>query len=147
MLVLQAFTNIKYNFQNLCMTELSISESGGDWNVKSEGNTLVWTFNEGMSLSKFGEEAYPTYEQILADHGEKIEGMVTVIEMDDPFNEDAFEVWENAGKKAQEEGIRKWALVADGLTKISLRGKLDYDDLRVKGFEEKDEAVEWSRDQ
>jgi hypothetical protein len=28
-----------------------------------------------------------------------------VIELNDPFNDEAFKIWENAGQKAQEEGI------------------------------------------
>jgi len=128
------------------MADISISESGDNWSVKSDQNTLVWVFEEGMDLSKFGEEAYPLYKQILADHGEAVEGMVTIINMKDPFNDDAFEVWENAGKKAQEEGVEKWVLVADGLTQLSLREKLDYQDLRVKGEESRDKAIEWVRE-
>ena len=71
-----------------------------------------------MELSKFKQEAYPVYKDILSENGEEVNGMVTVIELDDPFNDEAFKVWENAGQKAQEEGIDRWALVADGLTKL-----------------------------
>ena len=70
-----------------------------------------------MELSKFKQEAYPVYKDILSENGEEVNGMVTVIELDDPFNDEAFNVWENAGQKAQEEGIDRWALVADGLKK------------------------------
>lgn len=127
------------------MSNLMVSENGSKWSVKSEGDTLVWTFEEGMELSKFKQEAYPVYKDILSENGEEVNGMVTVIELDDPFNDEAFKVWENAGQKAQEEGIDRWALVADGLTKLSLRGKLDYENLKLKGFEGKSEAVNWSR--
>ena len=127
------------------MSDLSVSDSGDKWSVKSEGDTLVWKFEEGMELSKFKQEAYPLYKELVSEHTEEINGMVTVIELDDAFNEEAFKVWENAGQKAQDEGIERWALVADGLTKISLKGKLDYDDLEVKAFEDSSEAIDWSR--
>lgn len=128
------------------MTESFVSESGSNWDVKSEGETLVWTFKEGMDLSKFKEEAYPTYERILQDEGEKVNGMVTIINFDNPFNKDAFEVWEKAGKKASEEGIERWAVVAEGITKHSLHGKVDVDGLKVHSTEDKEEALDWARD-
>lgn len=127
------------------MSKLPVSESGDRWSVKSEEDTLVWTFEEEMELSKFKEEAYPLYKEILSESGNEINGMVTIIELDDAFNEEAFKVWENAGQKAQDEGIERWALAANGLTKISLKGKLDYDELKVKAFEDRSEAIDWSR--
>lgn len=128
------------------MAELMVSDSGDKWSVKSEGDTLVWIFEEGMDLSKFKEEAYPTYESILVDEGENVNGMVTIVNFDDPFNKDAFKVWEKAGQKASEEGIDRWAVVAEGLTKMSLKGKLDFDGLEVNSTEDEKDAIEWARE-
>jgi hypothetical protein len=38
------------------MSGLVVSENGSEWRVKSEGDTLVWTFEEGMELSKLNRK-------------------------------------------------------------------------------------------
>jgi hypothetical protein len=71
--------------------------------------------------------------------------MVTVVELDEPFNADAFEVWENTAKRLDASAVDRWAVVADGIKAISLRGKVNVGDLDVYTTEDRSEAVEWVR--
>jgi hypothetical protein len=70
--------------------------------------------------------------------------MVTVVKLDDPFTPDVFEVWERSVQRADEAGIERWAVVADGIKAISLRGKVDTGDLETLTTEDRTEAAEWA---
>lgn len=103
---------------------------------------MIWEFQEGMELAAFEEAAYPVYEDLL--DRDDIKGMVTVVEFDDPFTEDVFEVWEQSAQRADAEGIQRWAVVAEGIKAISLRGKINTGGLDVLTTEGRTEAMEWA---
>lgn len=115
-----------------------------DWNVEVSDGVLVWTFPAGMDQNAFGEDAFEEYEQLLDRHD--VAAMVTVIELEDPFGTETFEVWETAAERAAAEGIDRWAIVADGLKSISLRSHVDQPGLEVFTTEDRTEAVEWARE-
>lgn len=121
------------------MTE---SHTGEGWKVKTENNVIIWDFEQGMELSAFKEEAYPLYEKLIEE--KNLKAMVTVVKLDDPFNKEAFQVWEKAAQRAQEAGMEKWAVVAEGITAISLKGKIDVDNLEVLKTEDREEAINWA---
>jgi len=118
-------------------------DSGDGWTVEIDGTVMIWEFLPGMELSAFSEEAYPVYEDLLARHD--VDAMVTDVLLDDPFNSEAFEVWERSALRAEEAGLERWAVVADGITAISLRGKVETGDLETLTTEDRSEAVEWAR--
>ncbi|MFB6217893.1 MAG: hypothetical protein ABEH77_01750 [Halobacteriaceae archaeon] len=122
---------------------MSLSERGDGWTVEVDGSVMVWEFLPGMELEAFREEAYPVYEELLASHD--IDGMVTVVQLDDAFTDEVFEVWEQSARRAEEAGIERWAVVADGIKAISLRGQVETGDLDTYTTEERTEAVEWAR--
>lgn len=119
-----------------------VSKSGDRWTVEIEDSVMIWEFLEGMELSAFRDEAYGTYEDLLESHD--IDGMVTHVQLDDPFDSETFEVWEKSAQRADSAGIQRWAVVADGITAISLRGKIDTGDLDTLTTEDRTEAVEWA---
>ena len=121
------------------MTE---SRTGEGWKVKTENNVIIWDFEQGMELSAFKEEAYPLYEKLIDE--KNLKAMVTVVKLDYPFNKEAFQVWEKAAQRAQEAGMEKWAVVAEGITAISLKGKIDLDNLEVLKTEDREEAINWA---
>jgi hypothetical protein len=71
--------------------------------------------------------------------------MVTVVDLKDPFNQAVFTIWEESAQRAEEAGITRWAVVADGIKALSLRGKIDTGGLAVFTSEDRDEATEWAR--
>ncbi|SFC08722.1 hypothetical protein SAMN05444422_104194 [Halobiforma haloterrestris] len=95
-----------------------------------------------MDLEAFETEAYPVYEDLLAERD--VETLVTVVELEEPFTREAFEVWERAALKASDAGVDRWALVADGAKALSLRGQIDVGDLDVCTTEERTEAFAWA---
>jgi hypothetical protein len=121
---------------------MSVSKHGDGWTVDLTDGLMVWEFEQGMELSEFSDSAYPVFEELLAEHD--ISGMVTVVRLDDPFSSDVFEVWEQSARRIDEAGVDRWALVADGVKAISLRGKVDVGDVTVLTSEDRDEATEWA---
>lgn len=117
-------------------------ETGNGWSVEVKGDIMVWEFLPGMELSAFKAEAYPVYEDLLSTHD--FEGMVTDVRLDDPFNSEAFEVWEQSALEADRAGIDRWAVVADGIKAISLGGKIDTGGLETLTTENRSEAIEWA---
>lgn len=121
---------------------MSVTESGDGWTAEIEDGVLIWEFLDGMELSAFETEAYEVYEELLGSYD--IDAMVTHVQMADPFDSDTFEVWERSAQKADSAGIERWAVVADGITAISLRGKIETGGLETLTTENRTEAVEWA---
>jgi hypothetical protein len=121
---------------------MSETRTGDGWTVEVDGNLMIWEFLPGMELSTFAEDAYPVFEELLDAHD--IEGMVCDVELDDPFNDEAFEVWEKTAKRAAEAGMERWAVRAEGIKALSLRGKIDTHGLETMTTEDRTEAVEWA---
>jgi hypothetical protein len=119
------------------------SYRGDGWTVELEDSVMVWEFLPGMELAAFRGEAYPIFEDLLTEHD--ITGMVTVVKLDDAFNADVFEVWETSAQRAETGGVERWAVVADGIKAISLRGKVNTGGLETLTTEDRTEAVEWAR--
>jgi len=122
---------------------MSVSKRGDGWTVAVDDGVMAWEFLPGMELQAFREEAYPVYEDLLETHD--VDGMVTVVKLDDAFNEQVFEVWERSAARAEQAGIERWAVVADGIKALSLRGKVDTGGLDTLTTENRREAVEWAR--
>jgi hypothetical protein len=118
-------------------------QSGDGWTVEIHDGIMVWEFLPGMELSTFETEAYPVYEDLLSEHD--FDGMVTDVQLEDPFTSEAFEVWEKSAQQADQAGIERWAVVADGIKAISLRGKIDTGGLDTLTTEDRTEAIEWAR--
>jgi hypothetical protein len=122
---------------------MAATERGDGWTVEIDDGVMIWEFLPGMKLSAFIEDAYPVFEDLLATYD--ITGMVTVVKLDDPFTEDVFEVWEKTAQRLTEAGVGRWAVVADGIKAISLRGKINVGSLETHTTENRTEAIEWAR--
>jgi len=118
-------------------------QTGDGWTVEVQGNIMIWEFLPGMELSAFKEEAYPVYEDLLADGD--FDGMVTDVRIDDPFTSEVFDVWEKSAQRADQAGIERWAVVAEGISAISLRGKVNTGGLETLTTEDRSEAIEWAK--
>lgn len=118
-------------------------QSGDNWHVAVDGSVMVWEFQPGMALSAFSEEAYPVYEGLLGRYD--VTAMVTDIQLEDPFDDEAFTMWERAAEHAAAAGVDRWAIVAEGIKSISLRGKVEVGDLETLATEDRAEAMEWAR--
>lgn len=123
---------------------MSVQQRGDGWTVEVDDGVMTWEFLPGMELSAFRDDAYPVYERLLDEHD--IVGMITVVKLDDAFNQDVFEIWEQSALRAEKAGIERWAVVADGIKALSLRGKVDTGGLDTLTTEDRTEAVEWARD-
>lgn len=123
---------------------MTVTRSGDGWRVEVDDEVMVWEFQPGMELSAFERDAYPVYEELLDAHDP--DGMVTVVELDDPFTDAVFEVWERSAERARTAGVERWAVVADGIKALSLSGQVDVSGLETHTAERRAEAVEWARD-
>jgi hypothetical protein len=117
-------------------------QTGNGWTVETQDNIMIWEFLPEMELSAFSEEAYPVYEELVSEND--FDGMVTDVQMEDPFTPDVFEVWEKSAQRADRAGLDRWAVVADGIKAISLGGKIDTGDLDTLTTEDRSEAVSWA---
>lgn len=122
---------------------MTVTRSGDGWTVELDDGVMVWEFLPGMELSAFKKDAYPVFEELLESHD--ITAMVTVVKLDDPFNSEVFEIWEQSASRADEAGIQRWGVVADGIKAISLRGKIETGNLETLTTEERTAAAEWAR--
>jgi hypothetical protein len=122
---------------------MSTEQRGDGWTVTVDGGVMIWEFLPEMELDAFAEDAYPVYERLIEEND--IEGMVTVVNLDDAFSADIFEVWERSAQRAEDGGVRRWAVVADGIKALSLRGKVDTGGLTTLTTDDRTEAVEWAR--
>jgi len=122
---------------------MTVSERGDGWTVEVDDSVMVWEFLPGMELEAFRSEAYPVYEDLLRSHD--VDAMVTVVKIDDAFNEEVFKIWENSARRADQAGVERWAVVADGIKALSLRGKVDTGSLETLTTEDRAEAMEWAR--
>jgi hypothetical protein len=121
---------------------MSVSESGDRWTVEVDNSVMIWEFLPGMEIAAFKQEAYPVFEDLLASHD--VNAMVTVVKLDEPFTEEVFSVWEQSAKRASEAGVDRWAVVAEGIKAISLRGQIDTGGLETLTTENRPDAVEWA---
>jgi len=119
-----------------------VSRSGDGWTVEVTDGVMTWEFLPGMEMSTFGDAAYETFEDLLDSHD--VTAMVTVVKLDDPFTAETFAVWERSAQEAEAAGIERWAVVAEGIKAISLRGKVDTGGLETLTTEDRSEAVEWA---
>ncbi len=122
---------------------MAVANKGTGWTVDVNDDVMVWEFLPGMELSTFQEEAYPVYEDLLKR--QDFHGMVTVVLLEDPFTREVFELWEQAALRADRAGIDRWAVVAEGIKSLSLRGKVDVGSLETLTTEDRTEAVQWAK--
>ena len=122
---------------------MSRQESGTGWTAQYDDGAIIFEFRPGMPLSAFGDEAFPVYDRYLRT--KDATGLVTVVELEDPFDASTFEVWEKTAQRGVEGDLDRWAVVADGIKGISLRGKIDTDDLETKVTDDRTEAIEWAQ--
>jgi len=122
---------------------MGISKSGDVWTVEVENGVMIWEFRDGVELSPFRDGVYPVCEKLLEAHD--ISGTVTHVDMADPFNADTFEVWAQSALTVDRAGQDRWEVAADGITVISLGGKIDTSELDTLTTEARTEAVEWTK--
>jgi hypothetical protein len=113
------------------------------WTMEQSGDVLIFEFGEGMDIDAFGEEAWEAYTDAL--ERERVCGVVTVVETDDPFDAATFDVWDRSGEIAAEKGVDRWAVVGDRLKRMSTKSQLDTEGLTVEGFDDRDEALAWAQ--
>lgn len=122
---------------------MSKQQRGDNWTVEIDDTVMVWEFLPGMELSAFRDDAYPIYEQLLDEYD--VTGMVTVVKLDDALSSEVFEIWEKSALRAEQAGIERWAVVAEGIKALSLGGKVDTGGLDTLTTEDRTEALEWAR--
>lgn len=119
---------------------------GNNWSLEYEDGVVIGRFLEGMKLEAFGEQAYPAFQEIIEAHEDDIVATADLVELEDPFGEDVLEVWEQAARSSSQlPNYKRGALVADGITQLSLKNKLRVPDATIETFEDLDTAFEWAR--
>lgn len=71
--------------------------------------------------------------------------MATLVDLDDPFGGAVSDIREESAGWAENAGVARWGVAADGITPISFRGRIDIGGLETYTTEDRDEAVEWAR--
>lgn len=121
---------------------MELHDHGSGWAVYVDGPVMLWEFKSGMELAAFADEAYPVYEDLL-ERGD-FRAMVTDVQLDDPFTSEAFDLWERSAQTAVGAGIERWALVAEGIKSMSLRGRIQTGELEIHTTEDRAEAITWA---
>jgi hypothetical protein len=122
---------------------MSVRTEVRGWTVDRRERTLVFEFGEDMDQSEFGESAWRKYTDLL-DDGE-VDAVVTVLELDEAFSSDTFDVWAESAAAAVDAGVDRWAIVADDkLKRMSIRSQMDESGLSVESFADRDEALAWA---
>lgn len=116
---------------------------GTRWEAVVDGSITVWDFKEGMSMETFWDEPYPTYRELCRI--EDWDGLVTEIHLEEPFGDEALEVWDQAGDFSAEQGVSRWAVVSEGLVGLAVKSRLKADGLEVMTTEDRDEAISWAK--
>jgi len=121
-------------------------KSGSAWSLEYDDGVVVGRFGEDMPLSAFEEEAYPAFEAIVDEYEEDIVGTADLVEVDGTLGGDILSVWEQAAQEsAQLPNYRRGALVADGIKRLAIKGKLSVPNAEIETFERLDDAIEWAR--
>ncbi|MFC7057978.1 STAS/SEC14 domain-containing protein [Halovenus salina] len=123
-----------------------MKRSGDSWSLEYDDGVVIGRFREGMPLSAFETGAYPAFEAICAQHSEDIIGTADLVELDDALGTEVLDIWEQAAQESSQlPNYRRGALVADGITNLSLKNKLRVPNAEIKGFENLDDAIAWAR--
>lgn len=120
---------------------MSISRSGEAWTIKVSDDVIIWKFLPGTGLAVFEHSAFPVYEEFLTTYD--IDGLLTVIQLEDPFTKSVFETCEKSARLADEAGATKWAVVAEGIKDVPLTNRVDTGDLAVRTTEDREKALAW----
>ena len=119
---------------------------GDDWSLEYDDGVVIGRFGEGMPLSAFEEEAYPAFEEILAQHRDDIVATADRVELKSALGDDVLEIWEAAARESSRlPNYERAALVADGILRYGLKRQLRVPDAEVETFEDLDRAVHWAR--
>lgn len=121
-------------------------KEGNNWSLEYDDGVVIGKFLDGMELEAFGDEAYPAFEEIIDAHEYDIVATADLVELEDPLGEEILEVWEDAARSSSQlPNYKRGALVADGITQLSLQNKLRVPDATIETFEDLDTAIEWAR--
>jgi hypothetical protein len=119
---------------------------GDDWSLEYDDGVVIGRFGEGMPLSAFEEEAYPAFEEILAQHRDDIVATADLVELEDALGDEVLEIWEAAARESSQlPNYERAALVADGILKYGLKRQLRVPDAEIETFEDLDRAIHWAR--
>lgn len=121
---------------------MSILRRTDGWEVDQIGETLVFGFTEEMEQESFGDEAWREYTETLEQ--DTVCAVVTVVDISEPFDASTFDVWARSGEVAVQHGVERWAVVGDQLKRMSTISQLRRPGLAVRGFDDRDAAIEWA---
>lgn len=121
-------------------------EKSADWSFEVEGTVIVAEFPEGTKLT--GEESDMMVERFT----ELVErpntnAHVTILRSSEPYSREGQENLKHSALAGVEEGITRWAVVAEGTKQMTMKSKVDVDGVEVEGFglDEVDDAIEWAQ--
>ncbi len=91
-----------------------------------------WTFAKGTKDADFGE-LYPEMKRVFS--AGEITRLCTVIEVEEPTDDDVLQLWFNIGEAAQEGQIKKWGLV---IAPLDLMPKMTFERMVSGGGKDRD---------
>lgn len=121
---------------------MTISRSGEAWTIAVDDSVIIWKFLPGTGLANFEHSAFPVFEEFLTTYD--IESLLTIIQLEDPFTRSVFDTCEKSARLADDAGVQKWAIVAEGIKDVSLTGEITTGDLAVVTTEDREKALEWA---
>jgi hypothetical protein len=121
-------------------------KEGANWSLEYEETILIARFEKGLDYDAFGKEAFPAFKQILDVHGDDIVGSANLVTIEDSLTGEVFEVWEAAADEyAELPNYKRGGFTAEGITGLSLKGKLDVPGAENRTFDDFETAIEWVR--
>ncbi len=121
-------------------------EKSTDWEFYVEDDVIVAEFPEDTELS--GEESdlmVERFTELMDRPG--TDAHVSVLRSNEPYSKEGQENLRKSAQAGVEAGITRWAVVAEGTKRITMRKQVDVDGVTVESFglDEKADAVEWAK--
>ncbi|MFC6719711.1 hypothetical protein ACFQGT_13005 [Natrialbaceae archaeon GCM10025810] len=121
-------------------------QSGTEWEFRVDGDVIVGEFPEETELSGTESDAMVERFTELLERP-NTDAHVSVLRSTEPYSKEGQENLRQSALASVERGVDRWAVVAEGTKRLTMKTNVDVDGLDVEtfGLEEKAEAIEWAR--
>jgi hypothetical protein len=120
-----------------------MSASGDGWKMYTEQNVVVAEFTEADAFDAVDEIRR---EFVALTEQPDVTATIAHMNFDRSPGDRLLDGAAKAAEQASDNGLERWAAVADGIERVAMQGRLSDTDVEVMATRELDEAMEWARD-
>ncbi|WP_135667352.1 STAS/SEC14 domain-containing protein [Halorhabdus rudnickae] len=122
------------------------TQKSADWEFYADDGVIIGEFPEATELTG------PESDKMVAAFTDLLErsdtdSHVTILRSSEPYSKEGQENLRQSALASVDHGVTRWAVVADGTKKLTMKTTVDVEGLTVEAFdlEETDAAIEWAR--